>query len=107
MTSLQYSICWKTRGGQQCFFLLNLTFGVNTNLEGQEAPEGELTPPTNRALLAWRELFKEGSSDLMAPYIISHILYGSLADRLHNTSSAGSSIVISYKNTISGGSSIM
>ena len=37
----------------------------------------------------------------MAPYIISHILWQS--DRLHNTSSAGSSIVIGYKSTISGG----
>ena len=39
------------------------------------------------------------------PYIISHILR--LSDRSHNTSSAGSSIVIGYKDTISGGSSIM
>ena len=35
------------------------------------------------------------------------IFYGTKSDRLHNTSSTGSSIVIGYKNTISGGSSIM
>ena len=34
------------------------------------------------------------------------IFYGSL-DRSHNTSSAGSSIVIGYKNTTSGGGRIM
>ena len=45
----------------------------------------------------------------MAPYISFLIFYGSpkLSDRLHNTSSAGSSIVIGYKNIISSGSSIM
>ena len=48
---------------------------------------------------------KWGSSERKPPYIISHSLRYS--DRLHNTSSAGSSIVIGYKNTISGGSSIM
>ena len=42
-------------------------------------------------------------------HIFFLIFYGSLelSDRLHNTFSAGSSIVIGYKNTISGGSSIM
>ena len=41
----------------------------------------------------------------MASYIISHNLW--LSDRSHNTSSAGSSFVIGYKNTISCRSSIM
>ena len=41
----------------------------------------------------------------MAPYIIFHILW--LSDRLHSTSFTGSSIVIGYNNTISGGRSIM
>ena len=65
----QYSICGKTRGGQQRIFNVFLTepVGVKNNLEGREAPEGggstpPLTPPphpppthpnplTNRALV--------------------------------------------------------
>ena len=42
----QYSICGKTRRGQQCIFDLFWLFfcGGNTNLGGWEAPEEELTP---------------------------------------------------------------
>ena len=46
-----------------------------------------------------------GSSERMDPYSTSHILW--LSDRLHNTTSGRSSFVIGYKNTTSGGSSIM
>ena len=50
-TCYQYSICGKTRGGQQCIFDVFLTkpVGVNENL-GVERHQGGLNPPTNRAL---------------------------------------------------------